>query len=85
LKNTSYLKYGALSWIAAVNATEVKIEQSSDNGVTWSAVTTGQPVTVKSKSAVVTGLSANTAYKFRVNVTGGLNAGTSNIVNVTTK
>jgi hypothetical protein len=54
-KNTA-----ALSWIAAVNATEVKIEQSSDNGITWSAATTEKPVTVASSSAVVTGLSANT-------------------------
>jgi hypothetical protein len=76
-KNTA-----ALSWIAAVNATEIKIEQSSDNGITWSAATTEQPVTVESNKAVVTGLSANTSYKFRVKVTGGLNAGISNVVTV---
>jgi subtilisin family serine protease len=85
LKNTTKSKNTAdLSWIAAVNATEVKIEQSSDNGATWSAATTEQLVTVDSNSAVVTGLSDNTSYKFRVKVTGGLNAGISNVVNVTT-
>lgn len=85
LKNTTISKnMSALSWIAAVNATEVKIEQSSDNGITWSAATTEKPVTVASSSAVVTGLSANTSYKFRVKVTGGLNAGISNVVTVTT-
>jgi hypothetical protein len=85
LKNTTISKNTAtLSWIAAVNATEIKIEKSSNNGVTWSAATTEQPVTVGSNKAVVTGLSANTSYKFRVRVSGGLNAGTSNVVNVTT-
>lgn len=74
----------ALSWIAAVNAYEVKIEQSSDNGVTWSDSTTEQPVTAGSNNAVVTGLSANTSYKFRVKVTGGLNEGKSNVVTVIT-
>jgi hypothetical protein len=83
LKNTTISKNTAtLSWIAAVKATEVKIEQSSDNGITWSAATTEKPVTVASSSAVVTGLSANTSYKLRVKVTGGLNAGISNVVTV---
>jgi hypothetical protein len=85
LKNTTKSKNTAdLSWITAVNAAEVKIEQSNDNGATWSAATTEQLVTVDSNSAVVTGLSDNTSYKFRVKVTGGLNAGISNVVNVTT-
>nr|WP_179292678.1 S8 family serine peptidase [Bacillus sp. 7884-1] len=83
LKNATISKNtAALSWIAAVNATEVKIEQSSDNGITWSAATTEKPVTVASSSAVVTGLSANTTYKLRVKVTGGLNVGISNVVTV---
>ncbi|WP_429472628.1 fibronectin type III domain-containing protein [Neobacillus sp. B4I6] len=69
-----------LSWIAAVKATEVKIEQSSDNGVTWSTATTKQPVIVSSNNAVVTGLLENTSYQFRVKVVGGLNEGISNVV-----
>lgn len=85
LKNTAKSKNtAALSWIAAVHATEVKIEQSSDNGVTWSASTTEQPVIAGSNSAMVTGLSANTSYKFRVKVVGGLNEGKSNVVTVIT-
>ncbi|NWQ43509.1 S8 family serine peptidase [Bacillus sp. EB106-08-02-XG196] len=85
LKNTAISKNtAALSWIAAVNATDVKIEQSSDNGVTWSAATTEKTVTAGSNSAVVTGLSANTSYKFRVKVVGGLNEGKSNVVTVIT-
>ena len=86
LKNTTKSKNtAALSWIAAVNATDVKIEQSSDNGVTWSTATTAQPVTVASKNAVVTGLLENTSYQFRVKVVGGLNAGISNVVKVITE
>jgi subtilisin family serine protease len=85
LKNTMKSKNtSALSWIAAVHATEVKIEQSSDNGVTWSTSTTEQPVTGGSNNAVVTGLSANTSYQFRVKVVGGLNEGKSNVVTVIT-
>ncbi|WP_223593327.1 fibronectin type III domain-containing protein [Neobacillus bataviensis] len=86
LKNTAESKNTvSLSWIAAVNATEVKIEQSNDNGVTWSTSTTEQPVTVSSNNAVVTGLSENNSYQFRVKVVGGLNAGISNVVKVITE
>ncbi|QIZ05903.1 S8 family serine peptidase [Priestia megaterium] len=85
LKNTTISKNtAALSWNAAVNANEVKIEQSSDNGATWTESTTSNPVTADSSTAVVTGLTENTSYKFRVRVTGGLNEGTSNVVSVNT-
>ncbi len=85
LKNTTISKNtAALSWIAAVNATEVKIEQSSDNGSTWTESTTSNPVTADSSTAVVTGLTENASYKFRVRVTGGLNEGISNVVSVNT-
>lgn len=85
MKNTTKSKNTAtLSWIAAVNATEVKIEQSSDNGVTWSAATIEQPVIADSNSTVVTGLFENTSYYFRVKVVGGLNDGISNVVPVIT-
>jgi subtilisin family serine protease len=85
LKNTTISKNtAALSWIAAVNATEVKIEQSNDNGATWTNSTTSNPVTADSSTAVVTGLTENTSYKFRVRVTGGLNGGISNVVSVNT-
>ncbi|PEL08370.1 Ig-like domain-containing protein [Bacillus sp. AFS017336] len=73
-----------LNWLAAVDATNMKIEQSSDNGATWTAATTSNPVAVDANSTVVTGLTENTSYKFRVNVTGGLNAGVSNVATATT-
>ncbi len=83
LKNSSKSSHTAtLSWLAAVDATDVKVEQSSDNGVTWSTARTVQPVSIGSNHAVVTGLLAKTSYKFRVKVTDGLNAGISNEVNV---
>lgn len=81
LKNKSESSQTAeLSWLAAVDANEVKVEQSTDNGTTWSVAKTVQPVTVNSNLAVVTGLKANTSYKFKVKVTGGLNNGISNVV-----
>jgi len=85
LKNTSKSIHTAtLHWLEAVDATTVKLEQSSDNGVTWTESTTSNPVTADSSTAVVTGLTENTSYKFRVIVTGGLNAGTSNVASVNT-
>lgn len=86
LKNQSKSYHtAALSWLAAVDATDVKVEQSIDNGATWSAAKTEQQVTVDSEHAVVTGLTANTSYQFRVKVTGGLNAGVSNVINTRVK
>jgi subtilisin family serine protease len=86
LKNTTKSdKTAVLHWLAAVDATEVKLEQSIDNGATWTAATTGNPVKADSNSAVITGLMANTSYQFRVKVTGGLNVGVSNVVKVTTE
>ncbi|MFP5111342.1 S8 family serine peptidase [Bacillaceae bacterium C204] len=72
-----------LNWLAAVDATNVKIEKSTD-GLIWTAATTASPVAIDSNSAVVTGLNENTTYKFRVTVTGGLNAGFSNVATATT-
>ncbi|MDM5331612.1 S8 family serine peptidase [Neobacillus sp. CF12] len=86
LKNQSKSNHtAALSWLAAVDATDVKVEQSIDNGATWSAAKTEQQVTVDSHQAVVTGLTANTSYQFRIKVTGGLNAGISNVTNINVK
>jgi subtilisin family serine protease len=84
LKETTKTNQTAtLNWLAAVDATNVIIEKSTD-GVTWTAATTASPVAVDSNTAVVTGLNPNTEYQFRVNVTGGLNNGGSNVVKVTT-
>ncbi|MEH7503437.1 S8 family serine peptidase [Neobacillus drentensis] len=85
LKNTSKSNHTAtLQWLEAFNATTVKLEQSSDNGATWTESTMSNPVTADSSTAVVTGLTENTSYKFRVRVTGGLNQGISNVVSVNT-
>jgi hypothetical protein len=72
-----------LNWLAAVDATNVIIEKSTD-GLTWTTASTESPVSVESNTAVVTGLNENTTYKFRMNVTGGLNAGLSNVATATT-
>ncbi|WP_342543668.1 S8 family serine peptidase [Paenisporosarcina sp. FSL H8-0542] len=84
LKATTKTNHTAtLNWLAAVDATNVKIEKSTD-GLSWTAATTANSVAVDSNSAVVTGLNENTTYKFRVTVTGGLNAGSSNVATATT-
>ncbi len=84
LKATTKTNHTAtLNWLAAVDATNVKIEKSTD-GLTWTAATTASPVAVDSNTAVITGLNENTTYKFRVTVTGGLNAGFSNVATATT-
>ncbi|UPM54343.1 InlB B-repeat-containing protein [Gottfriedia acidiceleris] len=74
----------ALNWLTPVGATQVKIEQSSDNGLTWSAANTEKQVTSISNSAKVTGLQMGVSYQFRLNVTGGLNEGISNVAKATT-
>lgn len=51
-----------LNWTAVVGADHYRIQQSSDAGVTWTTLTPDPTTNTKS----VTGLSASTAYKFRV-------------------
>ncbi|MBW7476438.1 S-layer homology domain-containing protein [Paenibacillus oenotherae] len=69
---------------ASAGATNVKIQQSTNGGSTWTDSTTASALSASSTSATVTGLTPNTSYKFRLAVTGGANAGGSAIVNVTT-
>ncbi|MCI2000550.1 MAG: S-layer homology domain-containing protein [Clostridia bacterium] len=71
-----------LTWSKATNATSLKIQQSTDGGKTWSDSTTSNTLTGDSTIAGVTGLSPNKTYKFKLIVTGGDNAGTSNIASV---
>jgi len=71
------------TWSAATGATSLKIEQSPTGANTWTTATTGALAT-NATTATVTGLSAATGYDFRLVVTGGANAGNSNVVNVTT-
>ncbi|MGO4693874.1 S-layer homology domain-containing protein [Paenibacillus sp. 2TAB26] len=71
------------TWSAATGATSLKIEQSPTGANTWTTATTGV-IATNATTATVTGLSAATGYDFRLVVTGGANAGNSNVVNVTT-
>lgn len=70
-----------LSWTAQATATGFKIEQLV--GSTWTAV--GQPVAAGATSASVTGLTANTAYQFRLKAVndGGDSAATSAVTATT--
>ena len=73
----------AFSWTAATGATSVKVQQSLHGANTWFDATTGA-IANDSTTATVTGLTAATAYDFKLVVTGGENAGDSNTVTVTT-
>ena len=66
-----------LSWAAptyGMSPTGYKIEQSTDSGATWSAITanTASPATIYS----ATGLTPNSTYQFRVSAINGLGTGT---------
>ncbi|MEH7387780.1 hypothetical protein V7147_20625 [Bacillus sp. JJ1521] len=77
-KETSdtYLK-ARFDWSPAKNAKFIKMMQSIDKGATW----TESPVSVnqKGKSIEISNLTPNTEYYFKLVVTGGDNAGDSNI------
>ena len=72
------------NWSAASGATGVIIEQSPAGTNTWTTATTGV-IPPNATTAIVTGLSATTAYDFRLVVIGGTNAGNSNTTSVTTE
>lgn len=91
-------KSATLNWLAVDPAGVwggVKIQQqASSDGITWPDKFTwtdaklDTPISVSSTNAVVTGLSENTYYRFRLVVNGGLNGtlngGNSNVVQMTT-
>lgn len=70
------------TFIAPSGATDVRIQQSVDNGVSWTTSSTSASLTSTSMTAVVTGLSPNVDYKFRLVVTGGASDGSSAIQSV---
>ncbi len=71
------------TWTAAEDATSLKIQISSDNGVTW-ADATHTAIAVDAATKQITALVAETTYKVRLVVVDGLNNGYSNVVTVTT-
>ncbi|THF80861.1 fibronectin type III domain-containing protein [Cohnella fermenti] len=72
-----------LKWTAPENATNVIVQQSTNNS-TWSNSIVATFLSSASSEAVVTGLVGNTKYYFRLYVVGGSNAGYSNVVTTTT-
>ncbi|NBD23758.1 S-layer homology domain-containing protein [Paenibacillus glycinis] len=72
-----------LTFTAPAGATSVIVEKSTDGGTTWTTATTSVALTASSTGATVTGLTNGTAYKLRVNVSGGSFPGISNVVDVT--
>ncbi|WP_068777714.1 fibronectin type III domain-containing protein [Paenibacillus sp. FJAT-26967] len=73
----------SFSWTAANGATAIIIEQSPKGQNTWTTAQTGA-IGVSAASATVTGLAPTTEYDFRLVVTGGTNAGNSNVVSLQT-
>ncbi|MGI6605713.1 MAG: Ig-like domain-containing protein [Peptococcia bacterium] len=73
------------TWSAAIGASSIKIQQLTDEGSTWADATTLGELSLDATTAVVTGLTKNTAYQFKLVVNGGTTAGESNSISVTTK
>ena len=72
------------AWTAAVGATALWVQQSTDNGVTWVDSTTDQmPLSCSATSAKVLNLVPGAPYLFKLEVRGGENAGVSNVVSFT--
>ncbi|MBD0382592.1 hypothetical protein, partial [Paenibacillus sedimenti] len=74
----------AFSFTAPTGATAVKVQQSTDGGTTWTDSATSAALDQSSTAATVTGLTTATTFDFKLVVTGGSNAGNSNVVTVTT-
>jgi chitodextrinase len=72
------------TFLANPNAETVKIQYSTNDGVSWSDGQLLQALNSESTSATVKDLLPKTKYKFRLLVSGGVNVGSSAIVNLTT-
>jgi hypothetical protein len=72
------LTFGAPSW-----AFSIKVQQSANNGVTWSD-SKHETLDSKSTSVTVTGLVPGVTYKFRLVLTSATMTGYSNVIEVTT-
>ncbi len=74
----------SFTFAAPTGATSVKIQQSSNNGTSWSDATTSSALSATSSAAKVTGLSPSSTYLFRLVIVGGSLEGSSAIVRLTT-
>lgn len=75
----------ALSWTDIAIADSFKVQQSSDGGSTWVAVTSGHGGEPSTNATTVTTLTTATAYKFRVaSVVNGVTGPYSSPVSATT-
>lgn len=72
-----------LSWPAAAGAAGIAVEQSPAGQNRWTTAKTA-PLAADATTATVTDLSPDTAYDFRLVVTGGANEGLSNLVSAAT-
>ncbi|GEM_PF-996594 len=79
-----YGETATFTWTAVIEATSIKIQQSTDGGTIWTPATTLGELFSDATTAVVTGLTKNTAYQFKLVVNGGTTA-ESNSISVTTK
>ncbi|MEK0317282.1 S-layer homology domain-containing protein [Cohnella sp. 56] len=74
----------SLHFTSPADATEVKLEQSEDGGLTWTSAY-GDELSKYSNDATVKGLKPGTSYQFRLAVKDGYRGGLSNIATVMTK
>ncbi len=80
-KNTGITDSTAtFSWTAPDGATDVKIQKSVTGTGIWTDASTSEGLTLTSTLATVTGLRSSSQYDFRLVVSGGANAGKSNVV-----
>ena len=84
-ENNVFGTTATLTWPTALGATSIALEQSADGGSTWENATTFEDLSPDATAAIVTGLTKNTTYQFRLVIDGGITAGESNTIAVTTK
>lgn len=72
------------SWTAVEEAESLKIRQSTDGGETWTDAATFEDLAPEDTTAIVTGLTIDTPYCFKLVATGGVTPGETASINVTT-
>nr|WP_275901555.1 DUF5018 domain-containing protein [Cohnella algarum] len=84
-KNDVQETTASFEWTTVKGATEVALQQSPAGQDAWTASSTTVPIAPDDTAATVTGLTSGSDYDFRLQVTGGSNAGYSNVVSLTTE